>query len=201
MHTRSKRIIPKRITLYALPAALVLLSLVLAACGGSSTASSATHVAGAPAPSGGATGAGAGRFAAVRECLEKNGIKLPPRKPGQGRPPGGIFGGGTARRLPPGVTRSQFEAAIKKCGGGFRPGARLRSPAYRAALASFVQCMRSHGINLPAPNTSGSGPIFNTGSINTNSAQFRAAESACRTVLRAARPGAGATPSGEASPQ
>jgi hypothetical protein len=194
MHTPSKRITPKRITLYALPAALVLLSLVLAACGGAS--SSSTHVAAATAPSGGAAAAGSGRFTAVRECLEKNGIKLPPRKPGQGRPPGGgFFGGGTARRLPPGVTRSQFEAAIKKCGGGFRPGARLRSPAYRSALASFVQCMRSHGINLPAPNTSGSGPIFNTGTINTNSAQFRAAESACRSVLRAARPGAGATPS------
>jgi hypothetical protein len=194
----------KRITLYALPAALVLLSLVLASCGGSSSTSSS--VAAATAPSGSATGAGAHRFTAVRECLEKNGIKLPPRKPRQGRPPGGgFFGGGTARRLPPGVTRSQFEAAIKKCGGGFRPGARLRSPAYRSALASFAECMRRHGINLPAPNTSGSGPIFNTGTINTNSAQFKAAQSACRAVLRAARPGAGVTPSappgGEASPQ
>jgi hypothetical protein len=195
----------KRITLYASPAALVLLSLALASCGGSSNASSS--IAAATAPSGGATGAGAGRFHAVRECLEKNGVKLPPRTPGQGRPPGGGFflGGGTARRLPPGVSRSQFEAAIKKCRGGFRPGARLRSPAYRSALASFAECMRSHGINLPAPNTSGSGPIFNLGSIQTNSAQFKAAQSACRTVLRAALPGAGAassaSPGGEPSPQ
>jgi hypothetical protein len=201
MHTPSKRI-----TLYASPAALVLLSLVLAACGGSSSASNSTHLAAATSPSGDAAGAGGSRFTAVRECLEKNGIKLPPRKPGQGRPPGGgFFGGGTARRLPPGVTRRQFEAAIKKCRGGFRPGARLRSPAYRGALASFAECMRSHGINLPAPNTSGNGPVFNTGSINTNSAQFKAAESACRTELRGGLPGAGATssppPGGEASPQ
>jgi hypothetical protein len=43
------------------------------------------------------------------------------------------------------------------------------------------------------------------GSIDTNSAQFKAAESACHMLLRAAPPGAGATPGaspgGEASPQ
>ena len=38
-----------------------------------------------------------GRFAAVRECLQKNGITLPQRTPGQRRPPGaagGFLGGG-----------------------------------------------------------------------------------------------------------
>jgi hypothetical protein len=46
--------------------------------------------------------------------------------------------------------------------------------------------MRSHGVNLPEPNTSGTGPIFNTKGLDTSSAQFRTAEASCREVLRSA---------------
>ncbi len=67
-------------------------------------------------------------------------------------------------QLPKGVTRAQYEAAIKKCGGGSFAGrgARFNSPAYKAALTKFAACMRENGVNVPAPNTSGSGPIFDT---------------------------------------
>ena len=99
-------------------------------------------------------------------------------------------GGGTGGpKLPSGVTRAQYEAAIKKCGGGAFAGgatARLKNPAFLAALTKFAACMRENGVNVPAPNTSGNGPVFDTKGIDTSSSQFRAAESKCRSDLTSA---------------
>ena len=106
---------------------------------------------------------------------------------------GGFPGGGAGGpQLPKGVTRAQYEAALKKCGGSSfaRCGARLQSPAFKAALAKFASCMTENGVNVPAPNTSGKGPIFDTKGIDTASAQFRTAESSA-AVLCAGRFGAG----------
>jgi hypothetical protein len=48
-------------------------------------------------------------------------------------------------------------------------------------------------VNIPAPNTSGNGPIFNTKGIDTASTQFKTAETKCSAVLRGGfRGGAGA---------
>jgi hypothetical protein len=177
--------------------ALLLACLGLVACGGSSKSSSTTsptsaNAAGTPptTPGTGATGPGGGRFKALRECLQKNGITLPKRTPGQ-RPEGGaggLLGGGAGGpRLPAGVTRAQYEAAVKKCGGAAFVGAggRIRSPAVKQALAKFAACMRANGVNVPEPNTSG-GPIFNTKGLNTSSPQFKAAETKCRSDLQGA---------------
>lgn len=143
----------------------------------------------------------------MRACLQKEGITLPARTPGQPRTPGAggfLGGGGTGGpQLPKGVTHAQFEAALKKCDGG-RPfrgagaGARrFNSPAFRTAVAAFAQCMRQNGIALPAPNTSGTGPVFDTKGINTASPQFTAARTKCQSKLASAyaHPG-GAAPAG-----
>jgi hypothetical protein len=190
----------------------VLASLALAACGGSTSASTttattagaATSASTTPTPSTstgkGAAPAGPGRFTALRECLQRNGITLPKRTPGQAPGGGGFLGGGP--KLPAGVSRAQYEAAIKKCGGfprfprgGFRgPRIKFNSPAIKAALVKFAACLRANGLNVPEPNTSGKGPIFNTKGLNTSSATFRTAESKCRSDLVGAfraRPGAG----------
>ena len=180
---------------------LLLACLGLAACGGSSSSSSGT-TATTSASTGtgtGAKGANAGRFAAVRECLQKNGVTLPAFKPGQhGQPQArGPFGGGAGAagstggpQLPKGVTRAQYEAALKKCGGGKFAGrgggARFKNPAFQAALAKFATCMRENGVNVPAPNTSGNGPVFDTKGIDTSSAQFKAAEVKCQSDLSGA---------------
>ncbi len=197
--------------------AILLLGCVgLAACGGSSNSSSTSTTAAAanatgPAatssgagtsstgtpPPAGATGSGPSRFKAIRECLQKNGITLPQRTPGTRRPPGaGGFLGGAGPALPKGVTRAQYEAALKKCGGRALGGgvARLKSPVYQQALAKFATCMRENGVNVPQPNTSGKGPVFNVKGLNTASAQFKAAESKCSVQLQGAfrpRPGGG----------
>jgi hypothetical protein len=192
----------------ALAAVVVLLlaCLGLAACGSSSSSTTSTSANAASTgnasgtsstgststtPGGPGNGRGAARFAAMRECLEKNGITLPKRtpgsRPGTGRGfPGAGAGGGP--QLPSGVTRAQYEAALKKCGGGsghfFSGGARrLNNPVFKAALTKYGDCLRENGINLPAPNTSGNGPIFDTKGINTSSSQFKAASVKCRSTL------------------
>jgi hypothetical protein len=232
-HNHSKR----RTTALAI-AALALASLLLAACGSSSpssststtsanaaattsasttttsTGTSSTGSSGTTSTGSGTTSAGSGRrgafasrFAALRECLKKDGVTLPERKPGQR---GGFLGGGAAGgpQPPAGVSRAQYEADLKKCGGfghgripgaGVGAGTRFSTPAARQALAKFAACVRANGVNLPEPNTSGKGPIFDTKGLNTGSATFRNAERKCRTDLARAffaRPGAAGGPAG-----
>jgi hypothetical protein len=191
-------------------AVLLLIGLLLAACGssGSSTTTSANVNAAASTGSNAGSGAGpsgpsgltgrrSGRFSALRECLQKNGVRLPKRTPGQ-RPPGGFLGGHTG--LPNGVTRGQMEAALKKCGAVFGGGLRrFNNPRYRQALVTFAACMRENGVHVPEPNTSGNGPVFSTKGLETNSIKFRTAERKCRGVLRASlRASAGGAGSGRA---
>ncbi len=199
---------------------LALASIALAACGSSSSGSSPTGTtstnanasASATTSTGGKAGAFGGRFTALRECLQKNGITLPQRKAGE-RPAGGYTpgaggytpgaGGTGGPQLPAGVTRSQFEAALKKCGGSFggsfgaghgAGGRFFNSPAVRQAIEQaykkFAACMRENGVSLPEPNTSGKGPIFDTKGVNTKSSQFTSAEAKCHSDLFRARPGA-----------
>jgi hypothetical protein len=172
----------------------MLASLALAACGGSSTSSSSTpattsaSATTAPSTTGKAPGAVGGRFAALRECLQKNGITLPKFTPGQRPSPG------TRRSfLPKGVTKAQYEAAIKKCGGpGFFAGGknRFNTPAFKQALAKFAACMHENGVDVPKANTSGTGPVFSSKGLDTSSLKFKDAEAKCRPDLSGALRGA-----------
>jgi hypothetical protein len=157
--------------------------------GGAATGTTPTTPPGAPA--------GASHFAAVRECLAKNGVTLPARA--RGGAPGGLLGGASASggpKLPKGMTSAQYQEVLKKCGGGFPPGnfrgagaggARraFNSPRFRQALTSFAACLRQNGIAIPTPNTSGKGPIFSTKGIDTASPKFKQAEIKCRPALLA----------------
>jgi hypothetical protein len=182
---------------------VVLASLVLAACGSSSKSSSASTASASATTSTThrVPGAAAGYFLAFRDCLQKDGITLPKRTPGQRPSPGhgGFLGGAGGPALPKGVTKAQYEAAVRKCRGrGVFPGAIARfSGAARQALAKFATCMRENGVNVPAPNASSKGPIFNSKGLNTSSAKFRAAEAKCSSDLPGVfrgRPGAGGPP-------
>jgi hypothetical protein len=185
---------------------LLLTALLLSACGGSSKGSSSTAAAATGAQRGGQFRA---RAASVRACLQKNGVTLPKRPtgsgqgaPGEGGAPGrrGPFGSGAAGtpQLPKGVTRAQLEAAFKKCGGGtFARNRGFDSAAGRQRYAKFAQCMRKNGVELPAPNTSGKGPIFDTKGIDTSSAAFKAADAKCMKELR---PSGGAAGEGPPAP-
>ena len=77
-----------------------------------------------------------------------------------------------------------MQAAFKACAadlprGGFR--GRFNSRPRRAAITQFVTCVRKHGYNLPAPNLSGTGPVFPS-KIESN-AKFQAASRSCRNLL------------------
>ena len=188
--------------------ALALAAIVLAACGSSSSSTAVTRTAGPStgagtttrSPKGGAPGALAGTPTAFRECMRTHGITLPQPKPGQPA-------GAAPPALPAGVTRADYEAALKKCsalrprlpggaGAPTGPGQRFRSPVFKAALLKFAACMRENGVALPAPNVTGRGPVFSTAGINTAGPRFRTAESKCAPQLRQgfSRPGAGAAP-------
>jgi hypothetical protein len=211
----------KRRTVAPAAFVLILACLALAACGSSSKSSSSTTASASastsPSAKGAAKGAaGAKRFTAVRECLQKDGITLPKRTPGKrpggtSGPAGGFLGGaGGGPTLPKGVTRAQYEAAIKKCGGfGTRrfgaggAGRGFNSPTVKQALEKFATCMRANGVNVPAPNTSGKGPVFNTKGLDPTSAKFKAAQTKCASDLTStfrARPGAGGAPAGAGTP-
>ena len=183
------RIMRRRRAFVAGASLAVLACLCVAACGGSSTA---TNSANTSTTQSGARGA---RFAAVKECLQKQGITLP------SQPPGG-FGAGATRRppgggffhLPEGVSRTKFQEALKKCGANFRRGGRFNGAAAKGALEKFAACMRENGVKLPKPNPSGNGPVFNTNGINTSSSAFKAAQTKCRSELP--RPFGGAAGNG-----
>jgi hypothetical protein len=199
---------------------LLLAGVLLAACGGSSNSSTTATSASTRTGTGTGTTTSttgkaprfADRFAAVRECLKKEGITLPTRKPGQRPGGGGFLGGGGGAALPAGVSKAKFESALKKCGGNFAGGrggsaggtSRFETTEAKKALAKFAACLRENGVKVGEPNTSGKGPIFNSTGIDTKSAQFTAAETKCSGDLRGAfgaRPGAGgsgAPPAGAA---
>jgi hypothetical protein len=177
----------------------------LAACGSSGGGSSAASKSSAGATTKG-RGPGSGQFTALRSCLQKQGITLPAPPSGTTRQPGGPGagapgGGAGGFQLPKGVSQTQYQAALKKCGAGNFAGGRaagFNSPTARTALVKYAACLRQSGVNVPAPNTTGKGPVFNTKGIDTSSSKFKAAQSKCQSDLKGAFGGGG--PSGGAPP-
>jgi len=187
----------RRMPALALAAAVTIIG--LAACGSSSSTSSASSSASAAA----ATGSSAARTK-LTACLKAHGVTLPTRPagtrpagagaygaPGAGGAPGGFFGGGGAGARGR-FSNPKFQAAFRACGGtAFRGGAfRRRFTFSHAAVDKFVTCVRQHGYDLPAPNFSGTGPIF-PAKIEAN-AKFQTASRACASDLRPAGAGTGA---------
>jgi hypothetical protein len=177
--------------------------LALAACGSSGSGSTSASTTSSTSSS---KAGGASRFASLRSCMKEQGITLPappsgttgrPGGPGAGAaggPGAGAAGGGPRGLQPPkGVSQSQFQAALKKCGAGNFGGKAggVNSASARAALTKYAACLRENGVNVPEPNTSGNGPVFNTKGIDTSSSTFKAAQSKCQSDLKGAFPGGG----------
>jgi len=99
-----------------------------------------------------------------------------------------------------GATTTGAKAAKGPNAGHFkRAGARVSSPAFKAALTKFATCLRQNGVNFPLPNTSGKGPIFSAKGVDIRSAKFKAAEVKCRgDLLHAFRAQRGASKVGTA---
>jgi hypothetical protein len=165
---------------------LVLASLLLASCGGSSPKATATTKA-STSPDSVHVGTLKIHVSGFSECLKKNGITAPSGK-------AGAPGASSSGALPNGVSKSRYEQVLKKCGGGFSASgaipraSKLRHvnrSAIEAQLKRFAACMRENGVSFPEPKTS-RGPTFDTKGVDTSSKAFRTAESKCIADLRGA---------------
>lgn len=183
---------------------VVAIAVAVAACGSSSASSTTAAAAG--------TGTSSAQFQArlnLAKCMRAHGINVPDPSSG-----GGTAGGGTIFRALRDYPRTEIQSALSSCkqymAAAF-PGL-SETPAQRAArtaeLVKFAQCMRSHGVNMPDPTTSGGGPggggfAFGAqGGTNFralfNTPAFKTASAACASLRPkfGGRGGFGGPPSG-----
>ena len=169
--------------------AVALIAVVAVGCGGSNDSDSSTSSASTT------TDADRGDQVAIRDCLEEHGIDVPERPQGgppadgelpEGGPPPGA-GQGPSPGGFPGADGDEIRQALKDCGidtprGGMRPP--QNNAAFRAAIQKYLKCMRSNGAELPDPNLSGNGPVFDDNDVDRQDPAFVKANRACQNHLR-----------------
>jgi hypothetical protein len=151
-----------------LAAALACLALVSAAC--SSPAKTGTSA---------APGGGSARHSelAFSRCMRAHGITDFPDPNSQG---GISLNGAPGSDLNP--SSPQFKAANSAC-KSLLPAPAAASPAHRAAMLRYAQCMRAHGISdFPDPDNQGALAIKNQpgGDLDPHNPLYQAADKACR---------------------
>ena len=158
---------------------VVAASLALAACGGPSSPNVAND--GSTTTTAAATNAGGGGSLAsdnlaFAECMRAHGVANYPDPTSSGDIPKESL-----QQL--GVSSSSYETDLNACkhllpGGGNGPSP--AQVAYETALGlSFAKCMRSHGVPLPDPDSSGKIPDPATLGINQGSPKFEVGNIAC----------------------
>jgi hypothetical protein len=95
---------------------------------------------------------------------------------------GGFSGSASSRSVGAGKTAGNPRASPPRG----RRGHNRASATQR--YARFAACMRKHGVSLPAPNTSGKGPIFDSRGFDPHGAAFKAADRRCARRLFPKRP-------------
>jgi hypothetical protein len=193
-----------RVRVLLAAAAAMSISGALVACGGSSGSG------GGGTTNAVAFGPGGQLSASDRECLQKNGLSLragpqggtpptgttawpPPGASGTstngGGPPGGVFigpGGGSGPRQMPENVRKAFQACgiqppSPQTAGG---GPNVDSSAFRQSVTSYVACIRQNGYDMPDPNLSGKGPVFDESKVNRDDPKFQSASQKCQHLLQ-----------------
>jgi hypothetical protein len=117
--------------------------------------------------------------------------------PGGGQPPegatppdgaGGGFGGTMSD-----VDRQKLQDAMKACGvempargegGGGSQRPDVNDAAYQKRVNDYVACVRENGFDLPDPDFSGDGPIFDPDKVDQSDKTFQAASAKCQSRLR-----------------
>ena len=129
---------------------------------------------------------------AFAECMRDHGIDMPDPEPVDG---GAGGGSGSVKIGGRGENRDEFQAAMEECGEFLEQAGSFRGepdPEMLDKMLEFAGCMREHGIDMPDPNPDGGITIERnddgtsmdgTNGIDPESAEFQAAEEACRPIL------------------
>jgi hypothetical protein len=211
--------------LAALSAAV--LAVALGACGSSdptstSASAGATGTQGSGSTTAQQQGRGQLQSPAVQQCLKDQGVTPPAfgrGGNGNGQPPQGGYGGARQGGLPGGggppgggmsqADRDKLQAALKQCGvtlpnrgangqgAGSRPD--VNDAAYRKRVQDYVACVRKNGFDLPNPDFSGKGPIFDPSKVDQSDPTFQSASQKCQSVLRPQGQGAAGSQPGATS--
>jgi hypothetical protein len=171
---RPGRASPATVRTVATIVAMAAVALLAAACGASPSSSG----------SGGSSTAGGSATTlrtnsqpvAFAQCMRSNGVTNYPDPNSRG-----VIPKESPQQL--GVSSSQFQSAQNACqhllpNGGNGPN-QTQLQLARAQGLRFAQCMRTHGVALPDPDSRGQIPDPATVGINQGSPKFEAANQAC----------------------
>jgi hypothetical protein len=136
---------------------------------------------------------------AFARCMREHGVDMPDPQPGGGAQ--GVAIGDDGGKLTP----TEMQAAMDACDEYLQAAGTFKrdiDPAQLDRMIAFAGCMREHGIDIPDPNVDGNGGMVfrSNGSASAgsgpsttkdkffngedpDSAEFRAAEEACRSLL------------------
>ena len=96
------------------------------------------------------------------------------------------------------ITQRGFQAntkAFEECGvelgelkgPGGKGGPNVNSASFKKQVKEYVACVRENGYELPEPNFSGEGPVFE--GTESQSAAFKKASASCQSLLGGAAGG------------
>ncbi len=97
-----------------------------------------------------------------------------------------------------------MQEAFKECGveppepGQGKPqgGPDTNSAAFKTQIKEYVACVNESGYELPEPNLSGEGPVFDESEVDPQDPEFKAASEKCQGLLREAAAGESSAESG-----
>jgi hypothetical protein len=123
-------------------------------------------------------------FTELSRCLEKHGVAQPENIPGPNQEERTLPSliGVRGVRVPLGVTRVQFEEALRKCGASYLrvAPASVTSPVLQGRVLRVAACLARNGFMLPPPNFPGPGPVLDTRRVNVASAKWVATVRGCQ---------------------
>jgi len=122
-------------------------------------------------------------FEHLNSCLKRHGIANPEasaRDADAERMIPALLGTGGIP-VPRGVTKPQYEAALRRCGMTNVHVGRvaITNPLVRRNILSVRACLANNGFTLPAANFPGPGPVLDTSGIDVGSARWVAAAMGC----------------------
>lgn len=169
---RSNR--PSRTRSVAFASAFAALALFAGACSSGSDSDSGSGSGSSDSADGG-KGADADKAFKERECLRKNGLKVP--EPKSGEDSRGITIGGD-------MSKEKMEAAMKECGmGGGSKGGGV-SQADKDKMLKYAQCMRKNGFDMPDPKFDGGAMQAQPMPKGAEAKKMEKAAEACKGIVK-----------------